>query len=42
MTIALEDGSELVVDVPEGVNPGDEFEVQSYAAGNDELSVASI
>ena len=38
LTITLEDGAELVVDVPEGVGPGDEFEVQPYAPG-DESSI---
>lgn len=33
VTITLEDGTELVVEVPEGVSPGDEFEVLEPTVG---------
>ena len=38
LTISLEDDTEFVIEVPEGVGPGDEIEIQHPVAGEADLS----
>jgi hypothetical protein len=38
LTISLEDGTELAIEVPEGVGPGDEIEIQHPTVGEGDVS----